>query len=118
MFWSRIIYLVALLVWNLCFLGIHSQRFFSGYSQACKHFTCQPLKGALQWWFPPPLKAGMSPPFLTSTNQAGAGFASLVPWQAAGEADASIGRVLSSPSLSPGFGCGTLVRPWHFSTLG
>lgn len=48
MFWARIIYLVALLVWNLCFLGIHSQPFFSGYSQACKDFTCQPLKGAMQ----------------------------------------------------------------------
>lgn len=66
----------------------------------------------------PPLQAGLSPPFLTSTEQAGAGFASLAPWQAAGEADASTGRALSSPSLSPGFRCGTLVRPWHFSTLG
>lgn len=66
----------------------------------------------------PPLKTGMSSPFLTGTNRAGAGFASEVSWQAAGEAESSTDRVLSSPSLSPGFGCGTLVRPWHFSTLG
>lgn len=54
----------------------------------------------------PPLKAGMSPHFLTGTNQAGAGFANLISWQATGEAEASIGLVLSSPLLSPGFGCG------------
>lgn len=66
----------------------------------------------------PPLKAGMSPHFLTGTNQAGAAFASLTSWQAAGEAEASTGLVLSSPPLSPGFGCGMLVRPWHFSTFG
>lgn len=53
MFWSRIMYFVVLLVWNPCILGVHSQPFFSGYSQACEHFTYQPLKGAMQWWFPP-----------------------------------------------------------------
>lgn len=53
MFWSRIIYLVTLLVWNLCFLGVHLQPFFAGYSQTCKHFTCQPLKETMLWWFPP-----------------------------------------------------------------
>lgn len=40
----------------------------------------------------PPLKAGMSPPFLTGINQARAGFADLFSCQAAGEAKASIGH--------------------------
>lgn len=47
----------------------------------------------------PPLQAGLSPPFLTSTEQAGAGFASLAPWQAAGEADASTVLPIPKPRV-------------------
>lgn len=56
----------------------------------------------------PLLEVGMSPPLLASVYQAGADLASklLFLW----EADVSIGHAWSSPSLSRGFRCNTLVR--------
>lgn len=49
-------------------------------------FVCHPsytCSGGFLQQPPPPLEVGMSPPLLASTYQAGAGFAALVPWQAA-----------------------------------
>lgn len=87
---------MALLAWILYFPGVHPQPVFTSCSLACKFFTSQPLKRAVRLSVipathaavvssstDPPLEFGMSPPLFSSPYQAGAGFADLVPCQAA-----------------------------------